>query len=82
MNDAEVFETVRTLVAETFNCSVADVDRSTTADDVSGWDSLSHTILMIRLQTALGIKIPEQTAAEAETVGDLSDRLAEIVSQS
>ncbi len=82
MNDTEVFETVRNLVAETFNCSVSDIDRSTTADDVSGWDSLSHTILMIRLQTALGIQIPEQIAAEAETVGVLSDRLAEIVRQS
>lgn len=81
MNDTEVFERVRALVAETFNCSVSDIDRTTTADDVSGWDSLSHTILMIRLQTALGIKIPEQTAAEAETVGELSDQLAEIVRQ-
>lgn len=82
MNNAEIFEVVRGLVAETFNCSVDYIDRSTTADDVSGWDSLSHTILMIRLQTALGISIPEQTAAEAETVGDLSDQLAEIVSRS
>ena len=82
MNDDKVFEKVQAVVADTFGCSVGDIDRSTTADDVSGWDSLSHTILMIRLQTALGITIPEQVAAEAETVGALSDRLADLISQS
>lgn len=76
MQSSNVFDKVRGVIAETFSYPEADIDRDTVADDVSGWDSLSHTILMIRLQTALGVDIPEQVAAEANTVGELADRLA------
>lgn len=81
MNNSEVFKKVRDVIAETFNFPVSDIDRDTVADDVSGWDSLSHTILMIRLQTVLSIEIPESVAAESETVGELSDALSAILSQ-
>lgn len=81
MTKSEVFEQVRSVIAETFTFPVNEIDRDTVADDVSGWDSLSHTILMIRLQTVLGIEIPEAVAAESETVGELSDALSAIVAK-
>ncbi len=79
MNNAQVFETVRKVIADTFSFPEGEIDRDTVAEDVSGWDSLSHTILMIRLQNALNIKIPEEVAAEASNVGDLADRLTQLV---
>ena len=65
---------VRTVIAETFGCDPARLTRTTTADDIDGWDSLSQTILMVRLGRALGLSIPE-SAAEAADVGELVDAL-------
>ena len=64
---------VRRVIAETFGIPEAAIDRTTTAEDVDGWDSLSHTILMVRLGRALGIEIPEAVAAEVANVGALAD---------
>jgi acyl carrier protein len=37
---------------------------ATTATDVEGWDSLSHTIIMMQVERAFGIRIPvEETFA-------------------
>ncbi|MCJ2035234.1 acyl carrier protein [Methylobacterium sp. J-068] len=69
MNDMR--RAVRSVIAETFNVSPEILGDSAVADDVDGWDSLSHTILMIRLQNAFGIRIPESVAANVETVGEL-----------
>ncbi|MDR7117309.1 acyl carrier protein [Caulobacter sp. BE254] len=76
MDPNQTFETVRNVIAETFNFPVKDIERDTIAEDVSGWDSLSHTILMIRLQNALGVMISEEIASEASNVGELADRLS------
>ena len=76
----EVFVITRATVAETFGVSVDEITRETVAEDVDGWDSLSHTILMLRLGRVLDTKIPEEVAADAATVGDLSDKLANLIS--
>lgn len=71
-----MFPKVRAVVAETFGCKPESITETTVAEDVDGWDSLRHTILMVRLQRALGISIPESVAAESATVGDLARNLA------
>ncbi|WP_288588166.1 acyl carrier protein [uncultured Methylobacterium sp.] len=74
----DVNEAVRAIIAETFDIPANVVTDETVADDIDGWDSLSHTVLMIRLQNAFGIRIPEAVAAEAATVGELTAAVAEI----
>ncbi len=76
----DVNEAVRAIIAETFDVPVDVVTDDTVADDIDGWDSLSHTVLMIRIQNAFGIHIPEAVAAETATVGELSAAVAEIAS--
>lgn len=77
MNDMR--QAVRSVIAETFNVSPDILADGAVADDVDGWDSLSHTILMIRLQNAFGIQIPESVAANVETVGELVSAVVAIV---
>jgi len=57
---------------------VTDLGPETAAIDVPGWDSLGHTVLMIRLGRALGRSVPESIAARARNVGELVDRLADV----
>jgi acyl carrier protein len=57
------------------------INRQTTADDVDGWDSLGHSVLIARLSKILGVEIGEDVAASAKTVGMLVDRLLELRQQ-
>ena len=77
----DMHRAVRAVIAETFNVAPEILTDSSVADDVDGWDSLSHTILMIRLQNAFGIQIPESVAANVETVGELVAAVASIAKQ-
>jgi acyl carrier protein len=74
----ELAKQVRKIIAETFNVDEGEIANETTADDVDGWDSLAHTILMVRLQRNLNLTIPETLAANSETVGALIEGLRQL----
>ncbi len=79
MTKDQVFSIVRGVVSDTFSCNPDTITSNTVAEDVDGWDSLRHTILMVRLQRAIGIDFPETVAAEAKSVGDLADRIFKLL---
>jgi acyl carrier protein len=62
------------IIRETFEQPNAVIDRETTALDIPGWDSLSHTILMLRVEEQFGVTLPEDI--EFRDVGDLADTIA------
>jgi acyl carrier protein len=49
------------------------VQRSTTAKDVEGWDSLMHVTLLVNIEKVFGIKFSSSEVASLKTVGDLAD---------
>ena len=75
----DLTSTVLNTIATTFDVPVSSLGPETTAADVQGWDSLGHTVLMIRLGRALGQAVPESVAARARNVGELVDHLSEHV---
>ncbi len=72
---ATLVETVARALADCFGHDAARVVASDGPDDVPGWDSLGHTVLLLRLERATGLRLDE-SAAGARTVGDLAARLA------
>lgn len=69
--------TIISVIADTFSVDEDDITRNTIAADVDGWDSLSHTVLMIRLEKRLGIRINERIAFKANSVGMLIDAICD-----
>jgi len=80
MDKSIVFRKVAETISSTFSINVADIKYDTIAEDVPGWDSLSHTILMIRIGKVFGIRVPEDVAERAANVEDLVDGLLEHLS--
>jgi acyl carrier protein len=58
-----------------FPSDPSQICREATAADVDGWDSLAHTVLMVRLEKRLGMRISERVAAKAGSIGELIDLL-------
>jgi acyl carrier protein len=69
-----VHEKLAGLIRETFSQPRAAIDRHTMAVDIPGWDSLSHTILMLTVEDAFGIALPEDVSYA--NVGELGDAIA------
>lgn len=49
------------------------VERSTTASDVKGWDSLNHVALIIAIETFYKIRFKASEIAKLQNVGELVD---------
>jgi acyl carrier protein len=76
VSDSEAFESrVCAIIADTFSADPQSITRRTTADDVEGWDSLGHSILLARLSQKLGLEIGEEIAGQPSDVGELVDLL-------
>ena len=69
-----VAETIR----ETLHCGPVEITRGTTANDVRGWDSLSHTMILMAVEDAFGITLPEERIFGLSTVGDLIDLVDDV----
>jgi acyl carrier protein len=65
-----ILSRVGRVIGETFGDDSLAVTRETIADDVPGWDSLSHTILMLALEDEFGVTLPSDTQGFAN-VGQL-----------
>ena len=47
----------------------------TTANDIDGWDSLSHVNLIVTIETRLGIKFTHKELLTFKNVGDLMESI-------
>lgn len=74
MNDS-ILERIGRVIGETFGDDSVQVTRETIAEDVPGWDSLSHTILMLAIEDEFGVALPSDTQGFAN-VGELVDSIA------
>lgn len=70
----DVLDRLAGLIRETFSQPKARIDRNTIAEDIPGWDSLSHTILLLSVEETFGTALPENTSYA--NVGELADAIA------
>jgi acyl carrier protein len=70
----DTFERLRAVVCRTFPAAASvDVQRSTTSADIAGWDSLSHSILIMNVEEEFGLDLPLDAVFELDDLGDLAD---------
>ncbi len=65
------FEKMTTIFREVFDDENIVISPITTANDVDGWDSLSHVNLIVALETAFHIKFAQKELLTFKNVGDL-----------
>ena len=69
------FARVVALIEETFDRPPGSVRRGTRCDEVPGWDSLGHSVLLSRLSNRLGLILMEEDAMMPSTVGEFHRRI-------
>jgi acyl carrier protein len=53
------------------------VTRETSAVDVGGWDSLSHSLFILAVEDEFGVDLPLDKTYEMQNIGDLVDLISE-----
>lgn len=75
MTDEQIWEKVVSVMRENFDDDALPVTRTTTAKDVSGWNSLAHIELLVALQSAFRMKFNTGEIASLKNVGELADTI-------
>jgi acyl carrier protein len=78
MNANEILQQTGQIIRDTIRCGPVPITRETRAMDVRGWDSLSHTMILMQLEDGFGIRLPMDRVLRLNTVGDLVDLIAEL----
>jgi acyl carrier protein len=53
------------------------ITRSTTADDIEDWDSLTHMMLIAAVEKKFGVKFSFNELPQLQNVGDMVDSIEE-----
>ena len=65
------FQRVAHVIAQTFPVPIGSINPGTVANDVVGWDSVSHGHLMLSIEDEFHIELPTDRMFSLENVGDL-----------
>jgi len=76
MTPNEILDTLQDIFRDTFDQADLEVTRDTTAEDVEGWDSLTHIQLVSAVEAHFGIKFKLMEIMKFNDVGDLCDCIA------
>jgi acyl carrier protein len=71
----DIVEGVCRVIAGTFRCDQALITRATQADDIEGWDSLSHTVLILAIERHFSVRLDPAVVLDVADVGGLIDHI-------
>lgn len=71
-----VFVRVAAVIGDLFHVDPASITADTFSQDIAGWDSLSYTMLLLRLEDEFSVDIPPEKAWQLNNVGELAALIA------
>ncbi|MFW5658733.1 MAG: acyl carrier protein [Bacteroidota bacterium] len=66
---------IQTLFREIFNAPELEIRREMNANDVDGWDSITHAEMIAAVEKLFGVKFKLREITKWENVGDMMDTL-------
>jgi acyl carrier protein len=67
----ELCDTLNQIFREVFDDSDISISPDMTANDIDGWDSLSHVNLIVAIETGFNIRFSQKDLLTFKNVGDL-----------
>ena len=74
----QAFAKLCTVIAGELGADASTFTRDTTAEDVDGWDSISHASVVMAVERAFSIRFTDDEIFEFANVGQMFDRVQEL----
>jgi acyl carrier protein len=71
MEEGQIYQRLNTIFVDVFDDDTVSLKAETTADDVDGWDSLSHIRLVLSVEKAFNVKFSAAEVGKLKNVGEL-----------
>jgi acyl carrier protein len=71
MEEGQIYQRLSEIFSDVFDDDAVALKPETTADDVDGWDSLSHIRLVLSVEKAFGVKFSAAEVGKLKNVGEL-----------
>ena len=78
MDKEAILKQAAQIIRETLQCGPETITRETQAMHVRGWDSLSHTMILMQLEDGFDVRLPMERVLRLSSVGDLVDLIGEL----
>jgi acyl carrier protein len=75
MEKTAVYTKLTSVFREVFDEDELHLTPETTADDVDGWDSLTHIRLVLAVSKAFGVKFSASEIGSLKNVGEFADMI-------
>ena len=76
MQSEQIYQQLNGIFADVFDDDAIVLKPAMTADDVDGWDSLTHIRLIISVEKAFKIKFSTAEVGKLKNVGEFVDLIA------
>lgn len=70
MNREDIYNQLNIVFQDVFDDDSIEVENSTSAKDISGWDSMAHINLVLGVEQEFGIKFKTSEVAQLNNVGE------------
>lgn len=77
MNKSEIIEKLTAIFHDVFSDNTIVLRDDMTASDVENWDSLTHMIMITKVEEVFGIRFKLRELNKLKNVGDLCNTIAE-----
>ncbi|MDD2870018.1 acyl carrier protein [Neomegalonema sp.] len=75
---ADVFPRLASIISEHFAYDIRKISDETTAPQVLGWDSLAHTIIIMKIEDDFEIEFPDDFIFKVRNVGELARKIVDL----
>jgi acyl carrier protein len=79
MASQDIFDKVAEVICKEFNYPREKLLPTSTARMVPHWDSLSHTVVLIKVEDVFGIELPDDEVFRLQNVGELADLVERVL---
>lgn len=76
MDRSEILKTVQEIFRDILDDEEIVLEDSTTADDVEGWDSLTHIQMIVAIEKQFKIKFTSKEILSWRNIGEMLDSIA------
>jgi acyl carrier protein len=71
MEEGQIYQRLNEIFGDVFDDDALALKAETTADDVDGWDSLSHIRLVLSVEKSFNVKFSAAEVGKLKNVGEL-----------